>query len=107
LLSEEEVKELHELSVNLHSMARVQNSVNWQKSRMNWLQEGDANSKYFHGFMSNRRRQNAIQLLSVNGVSVTGVHNIRAAVFKAIGADRPGVENLQFRKNYLVFRQVL
>jgi hypothetical protein len=36
---------------------------------------------------------------------VTGVHNIRAAVFnhfanhfKALGADRPGVENLQFRK---------
>jgi len=36
---------------------------------------------------------------------VNGVHNIRAVVFnhfathfKAIGADRPGVENLQFRK---------
>jgi len=99
------VQELHELSVNLHSMARAQNSVNWQKSRMNWLQAGDANSKYFHGCMSSRRRQNAIHLLSVNGVSVNGVNNIRAAVyshfathFKALGADRPRAENLQFRK---------
>jgi len=52
-LLDEEVNELHELLVILHYMARVQNSINWQKARMNWLQEGDANSKFFHGVMSN------------------------------------------------------
>ena len=46
-LSDEEVAELHELSVNLHSMARLQNSINWQNSRMNWLAEGDANTNFF------------------------------------------------------------
>ena len=46
-LSDEEATELHELSLNLHSMARLQNSINWQNSRMQWLEEGDANSKFF------------------------------------------------------------
>jgi hypothetical protein len=45
-LSEAEVEELHDLSANLHSMARITNSINWQKARLNWLQEGDANSKF-------------------------------------------------------------
>lgn len=104
-LSDDEVDELHELFVNLHSMAQVQNSVNWQKSRMNLLQEGDANTKFFHGCMSNRRRHNAINTVFVDGVSVEGVHNIRAAAFnhfsshfKHIGTARPSVDGLMFRK---------
>jgi len=76
-LCDEEVMELHELSANLHSMARIHNSINWQKARLKWLQEGDANSKFFHGVMSYRRRRNAINL-----VNVEGVQNIRRAVFE-------------------------
>jgi len=55
--------------------------------------------------MSNRRCHNAINLVSVDGVSVEGVQNIRAAVFghysthfKSLGVDRPGVDGLHFRK---------
>ena len=44
-LLHDELKELHELSVNLHSLSRVQSSMCWQKARLTWLQEGDANSK--------------------------------------------------------------
>ena len=105
VLLEEEVKELHHLSVNLHSMSRVQNSINWQKSRVKWLQEGDENSKFFHNIMSHRRRRNNISLVHVNGVSVVGVQNIRTTVFnhfsthfKNSAAARPGVETLSFRK---------
>lgn len=76
-LLDDELKELHELSVSLHSMARVQNSINWQKARMIWLQEGDANSNFFHGIMSKRWRKNSINLLMVDGVSVEGVKNIK------------------------------
>jgi hypothetical protein len=104
-LQDVEVRELHDLTVNLHVMARTQSSIQWQKSRMNCLKEGDANSKNFHGFMSNRRRHNAINLVSVDGVRVEGVHNIRAAVFnhfsnhfKADGSIRPGVAGLPFRE---------
>ena len=80
-LIEEEEEELHDLSVNMHSLARAQNSIKWQMSRMNWLKEGDANTKFFHGYMSSRRRHNAINVVSVDGVSVDGVQNIRAAVY--------------------------
>jgi len=34
-LQEKEIRELHDLSVNLHSLSRVQTSMNWQKARMN------------------------------------------------------------------------
>jgi len=72
---------------------------------MKWLEEGDANSKKIHGCMSNRRRQNAINVVSVEGVRVEVVQNIRAAVFrhfsshfKSPGAARPGIEGLHFRQ---------
>ena len=71
---------------------------------MNWLQEGDANTKKFHGVMSNRRRQNTINLVSVNREIVEGVQNIRDAVFnhfsshfKRIATVRPSVDALHFR----------
>lgn len=109
-LIEDEMKELHDLSANLHSMARINNSINWQKARMQWLQEGDANSKFFHGVMSYRRRRNAINMVNVDGVSVDGVQQIRAAIFahfsshfKSLRIDRPSVEGLPFQK--LSFRE--
>ncbi|XP_039685099.1 uncharacterized protein [Medicago truncatula] len=72
---------------------------------MNWLKEGDANSKYFHGCMSSRHRNNAINMVAVDGVSVEGAHNIRAAVyqhfsthFKSVRENRPRLDGSQFRK---------
>jgi hypothetical protein len=55
--------------------------------------------------MAARRRHNSIQLLQVNGVCVEGVQNVCEAVFNhfsshytALNFDRPGVEDLQFRR---------
>ena len=55
-LVEEAVAELHDLSVNLHSLLRVQTNMCWQQERMNWLKEDDANSKKNHGVMSSNPR---------------------------------------------------
>jgi len=64
-LLEEEVVELHDLSMNLHSLSRV-------PTRLNWLNEGDTNTKFFHDDMSSKRWCNAIQLIQVNEEHVEG-----------------------------------
>jgi len=104
-LVEEEVAELHDLSVSLHSLSRVQTSICWQQERLRWLQEGDGNTKFFNGVMSSRRRHNSLQLLQVNGIQVDGVQNIRSTIFnhfyshfRHIDGVQLGVENLNFRR---------
>jgi len=104
-LTEEEVKDLHGLSSELHSLSRMHSSICWQQSRLNWIQEGDANSKFFHGTMSSRWRANNISILDVGGVSVEGVDNVRTAVFnhfsdhfKAPRIGRPQAMDLSFRQ---------
>lgn len=59
-LLEEEMSELIDLSASLHSLSRIQTSMCWQQARLKWLQEGDANTNFFNGVMSSRRRHNAI-----------------------------------------------
>jgi hypothetical protein len=93
------------MSINLNSLARVHSSICWQKSRLNWLKEDDANSKNFHGIMCSRRRANAITMINVNGVQVEGVQHIHSVVFthfahdfKSPRVERPGVEGLNFSK---------
>jgi len=46
-LLDDEVKELHGLSVNLHSVARVQTSINWQKSRRIGYRKGTRTQQNF------------------------------------------------------------
>jgi hypothetical protein len=105
VLSETEIEELHGISSDIQSLSRRSASISWQQARSLWLKEGDANSKYFHSVMARRRMGNAISSIKVDGVTLEGVQPIRQAVFahfaahfKASHVDRPGVDNLQFRK---------
>ncbi|KAK2392457.1 hypothetical protein QL285_065815 [Trifolium repens] len=104
-LSEADLAEMHGVSADIHSLSRLQASINWQQSRSKWLKEGNANSKYFHSMLTSRRRGNAISSVQVDSVTLEGVHPVRQAVFshfaahfKARDVVRPGVENLRFRR---------
>ncbi|GAU35536.1 hypothetical protein TSUD_155670 [Trifolium subterraneum] len=56
--------------------------LQWQKSRVNWLKEGDANTKFFHGVMAARKRSNSIVSLTSGGVNFEGVAEVRQMVFE-------------------------
>ncbi|PNX64895.1 cysteine-rich receptor-like protein kinase, partial [Trifolium pratense] len=99
-----ELTELHGVTAGIHSMSRLHASISWQQSRSLWLKEGDANTKYFHSVLAERRRRNAISVIQVGGVNLEGVTPIRQAVFSHFAShfknpnmERPGVDNLQFK----------
>jgi hypothetical protein len=81
-LLEEEIDELHSTSANIHSLSRLNNSICWQQSRLNWLRDGDANLKFFHSVLVGRRRHNSLSSILVNGAVVEGVNPVRQTVFR-------------------------
>jgi hypothetical protein len=100
-LSEDEIVELHGITSDIHSLSRLNTSICWQQSRLSWLREGDAISKYFHFVLSSRRRRNSLCSILVGGSLVEGVQLVRQAVFSHFAAhfqaqnvDRPVVDNL-------------
>lgn len=73
------------------------------KARSRWLKEGDTNTKYFHGCVNKRRKNNEILLLEVNRRNITKVEEIKNAVFEhflsyfAARGVRPTPDNLHVK----------
>ncbi|MCH96939.1 endonuclease/exonuclease/phosphatase family protein [Trifolium medium] len=105
VLFEAELAKLHGVTSDIHSLSRMNASISSQQSRSLWLKEGDANSKYFHSVLAGRRRGNALSVIQVSEVTLEGLTPIRQVVvshfashFKATNVERPGVDNLQFKR---------
>ncbi|GAU10444.1 hypothetical protein TSUD_420650, partial [Trifolium subterraneum] len=103
-LDTNEELELHSAQANIVSFSKLQASMLWQKSRVNWLKEGDANSKFFQGLMSSRRQSNTIISLQAGGRVVEGVEEVRWEVFQHFcnhfrkqTVTRPDMQGLNFK----------
>lgn len=48
---------------------KAEGSIIRQKSRVQWLKEGDLNSRFFYSTLKQRRLQNSFHSLDVNGIS--------------------------------------
>ena len=63
VLSEENVELQRELAKEIEELLE-QEEMHWaQRSRINWLQNGDKNTSYFHNFAKERRKRNLIKKL--------------------------------------------
>lgn len=48
-------------------VAKLNDSLLFQKSRDKWIKEGDENTKYFHNLVNWRRRKNTLKGLDIQG----------------------------------------
>nr|KYP61675.1 Transposon TX1 uncharacterized [Cajanus cajan] len=66
-LEEEELSHLNLKRGELQKWVSHQCSILHQKSRVQWLREGDVNSKYFHRSIARHRKSNEIRCLDFDG----------------------------------------
>lgn len=69
-----------ELSVKLFELLIAEESLYRQKSRIQWLKEGDQNTKFFHSTVKFRQKaQSFIGIKDLNGVTCTNHEQVAAA----------------------------
>jgi hypothetical protein len=102
-LSETEVSKRKQNFVDLWHLLRSKESMLVQRSRANWLKEGDENTSYFHNCVKQRRSNNAIRAIQVEGVWVETPLLVRQAavqffknLFQSVQWQRPHLEGIGF-----------
>lgn len=77
----EEETNLRRICVSkVHTFTSRKCSLLWQQSRMQWLKEGDANSKLFHRCIKKRRKVNEILGLNFDGSFVEEVEPLKSKI---------------------------
>ncbi|MCH83336.1 endonuclease/exonuclease/phosphatase family protein [Trifolium medium] len=99
-LTVDEVDELHSTTSDIHSLSRINKSICWQQSRLQWLRDGDANTQYFHSVLASRRRQNSLSSIMVDEggslVKPFSVEEVKAAVWDCDSYKSPGPDGINF-----------
>lgn len=76
LLSMDEWEERISLENNLEDISRKENLQWKQKAGRNWILQGDANTQFFHQFVSGRRRKRCIAMLESESGEIRGQRDI-------------------------------
>lgn len=79
-LSELEILSTRDLFEELWNKLKMKESLLYQKSRVKWIREGDANTGFFHACINGRRRRNRINALFDDSQWVETVEGIRLAI---------------------------
>ena len=61
---EDQIKKKRDMSKELHDLMVAEESFFRQKSRIQWLQEGDHNTRFFHSMVATRQHKNSINSLT-------------------------------------------
>jgi hypothetical protein len=88
---------------HLWHLLKSKDSMLFQRSRMRWIKEGDANTSYFHNCVKQRRSCNSIRAILVEDVWLESPLLIRQATtqffrnhFQSIWWHRPTLEGVEF-----------
>jgi hypothetical protein len=71
----------YHLEGQLLHLSRVEEEYWRQRSRANWLIQGDANTAFFHAFANGRRRKCAISSLISDSGTITGERELQAHIY--------------------------
>lgn len=76
-----------------------------QKAKVNWIQKGDGNTKFFNNAVKLRQRKNHIEMLQVGEGWITGMEEIKEEVrryfrcqFKEENVERLSLNGTQFKR---------
>lgn len=73
-------KNISKAKIEYTRFLKLQGSVLRQKDRVKWLEDGDANTAFFHGITKDRRRNPSIHIIKdMEGNWVEGTSNVANA----------------------------
>ncbi|XP_039125244.1 uncharacterized protein LOC120261424 [Dioscorea cayenensis subsp. rotundata] len=110
ILSHSESKREEDLRIEM-SMISKQEELYWkQRSRLQWLKEGDDNTRFFHMVANGRKNRNFIPSINLNGTTTTDskeIGKVFACQFqhqfgqKALGSVHDRLRKLLSNRNYV------
>lgn len=76
----EDIAKLKKLTIAYWNIFRLKDSLLKQKSRANWIKEGDPNTRFFHACLRNRKISNQLVSLIKDGDPLVDVEEVKQEV---------------------------
>lgn len=101
----EKVDARRECMASHHRLSPMRCPALWQKARVRWLKDGEANTRFFHGYINKRRRKSEFLCLNFEGYRVEGDEQLKSAImghfqnhFQHRDWDRPVLDGAVFKQ---------